>query len=263
MIQTLQSFLENGVFAFILVFVRLGTAITIMPGVGDSLTPQQVRLFIALGLSLVMTPIIAPHMPPIPETGMLLALIVMEFVIGLFIGTIARILMASMDTAGMLISMASGLGNAQIFNPGFSAQGSVVGALLSISGVVVLFATNMHHLLFYGLAESYEMFPVGHIPDTGSMAQLMAEALSTSFKIGVQIAAPFLVVSLIIYIGMGVLARLMPQIQVFLLAMPLQILISLIMIGLLVPATYLFFLSQFQEGMSFFLDTSVPVDTPP
>lgn len=259
MTQTLQAFLENGVFAFILVFVRIGTAITIMPGVGDSMTPQNVRLYIALGLALVMTPVILPHMPSsVPQTGLLLALIAMEFVIGLFIGTVARILMAALDTAGMLISMASGLGNAQIFNPGLSTQGSLVGALLSISGVLVLFATNMHHLLFYGLAESYDLFPVGSVPDAGSMATLVAGALSRSFRVALQIAAPFLVVSLMVYVGMGVLARLMPQIQVFMLAVPLQILVSLITMALLVSGVFLFFVAQFEDGMMFFLRVSAP-----
>ena len=74
--------------------------------------------------------------------------------------------------------MASGLGNEQLFNPGFSTQGSLIGAFLSMTGVVILFATNMHHLLFYGLVGSYELFPVGSVPDAGSMAQLVAQALS-------------------------------------------------------------------------------------
>ncbi len=250
----LNDFLTTTVFAFIIVFVRIGTAVMIMPGVGDSLTPQNIRLYIALGLSLVLTPVVMPHLPhPVPDGPGLFVLIIAEFIIGLFFGTVARILMAAMDTAGMIVSMASGLGNAQIFNPGFQTQGSLFGAFLSVTGVVLLLVTNLHHLLFYGIVGSYNVFPVGAVPDTGSMAEMIADALASSFAIGVQIAAPFLIISFLVYVGMGVLARLMPQIQVFLLALPLQIIISLITLSLVIPAIFLFWLGRFEDGINYFI----------
>lgn len=252
--QTLQAFITHGVLAFILTFVRLGAAMTIMPGVGDSLTPQNIRLYIALALSLMLAPVVAPYMPdPVPATPVLFILIVVEFVIGLFIGTVARVLISALDTAGMVISLASGLGSAQMFNPGFASQGSLIGAFLSMTGVLFLFATNMHHLLFYGLVGSYEMFPVGQVPDTGSMAEMMAMTLATSFAIGVQISAPFIMLSLLLYIGMGVLTRLMPQVQVFLLALPIQILLSLVTMSLVISAILLFWVGKFEEGMLYFM----------
>jgi len=250
----LEEFLVEGVFAFILTFVRIGAAITIMPGVGDSFTPANIRLYIALGLSLTLAPIVAPMLPdPIPPAATLLVLIVMEFIIGLFIGTIARILIIALDTAGMVISLASGLGNAQLFNPAFSTQGSLVGAFLSVTGVVLIFATNLHHLLFFGLMDSYNMFPIGAIPDSGDMAEMVAVTLSKSFMVGVQIASPFLIVSMLLYIGMGVLTRLMPQIQVFLLALPMQILLALVTFSFVLSTGMLFWLHKFEESMVFFL----------
>ena len=129
--ETLESFLVSGVFAFMLVFVRIGTALTIMPGIGDSFVPQNIRLFMALGLALVLSPVIQPFVPdPIPALPVLFSLILMEFVIGLFIGTIARVLMAALDVAGMIISTTSGLANAQVFNPSLASQGSITGAFL-------------------------------------------------------------------------------------------------------------------------------------
>ncbi len=252
--STIEDFLVTGVFAFILMFVRIGTAVMIMPGVGDSFVPGRIRLHMALGMTLALFPLLMPHVPsPIPGTVTLLSLIVMEFLIGVFFGTIARIFMTALDTAGMVISLESGLGNAQIFNPGLATQGSLMGAFLSVTGVVVLFATNLHHLLIMGVLESYDLFPVGAIPDTGSMAELMAKAVAASFSIGVKIGTPFLVVTLLIYVGMGVLSRLMPQVQVFLLAIPLQILISLVTLTLVLSAGLLYWLGQFEAGMVFFL----------
>lgn len=250
----LEEFLSTGVFAFIIIFVRFGTAIMIMPGVGDSFVPGNIRLVIALALCLVMTPLMMPFMPnPLPGFATMLALITMEFITGLFIGTIARILMTALDTAGMMISMASGISNAQIFNPAMAVQGSLFGAFLSVMGVTLLFVTNMHHLMIHGLVESYHMFPIGGIPDTGSMAELITKAVSSAFMVGFQIAMPFIMISLMIYVGMGVLSRLMPQIQVFILAVPIQILLALLTMGLALSSIMLFWLSTFQDGMTYFL----------
>jgi flagellar biosynthetic protein FliR len=253
----LQEFLVSGVFAFMIIFVRFGTALMIMPGIGDSFVPNHIRLYIALGISLALTPVLMRMVPaPIPAFGTLLVLLGIEFVTGLFIGSVARVLMMALDTAGMLISMASGISNAQVFNPSLAVQGSVFGAFMSVMGVTLLFVTNMHHLLLMGLVESYEMFPIGGVPDTGSMAELMARAVSASFLTGFQIAIPFVVISLLLYIGMGVLSRLMPQVQVFILAIPVQILLALITLSITLSASMLFFLTRFEDGMVYFLSQS-------
>ncbi len=255
--QSIEEFLVSGVFAFLLIFVRLGTAMMIMPGIGDSFVPNNIRLMIALGMSFVLTPVVQEFIPsPVPAFPVLFSLILMEFVIGLFIGTISRILIAALDTAGMVISMTSGLANAQVFNPSLATQGSIMGAFLSMTGVVLLFVTNMHHMLIYGLVESYQMFPVGGIPDTGSMAELLSRAFSASFLIGFQIAIPFVVVALLLYIGMGVLSRLMPQVQVFILALPVQIMLSMLTMTLILSAAMLFWLTRFEEGMTYFLTSA-------
>ena len=254
---TLQEFLATGVFAFIITFVRLGSALMIMPGVGDSFISARVRLLFALGLSFALSPLLMKYVPnPLPGTVALFLLIIMEFVIGIFFGTIARIFMVALDVAGMVTSMQSGLGSAQLFNPSLATQGSLIGAFFSVTGVTVLFATNLHHLLFMGLVESYEFFPVGTIPDTGSMAEFMSVAVGASFSIGVKMAAPFIVITLLIYAGMGVLTRLMPQVQVFMIALPLQILLSLLTMAGVISGIYLFWSAEFEQAISFFL-TSV------
>jgi flagellar biosynthetic protein FliR len=251
----LSHFLTTGIFAFLIVFTRVGAAITIMPGVGDSFVPANIRLYIALGLSLVLAPMIAPFLPAnIPATMPLLIMIATEFIVGAFYGAVARALMVALDTGGMIISTMSGLGNAQLFNPAMATQGSLVGAFLSMTGVVMLFTTNMHHMLFYGILDSYEMFPVGQIPDTGGMADIMAQAIGSSFRVGLQIGAPFVVIGMVLYIGMGVMTRLMPQVQVFMLAVPLQILLAFVMLSLVISSIMLYFLAQFQDNMVGFFD---------
>lgn len=250
----LNEFMTTMALAFMLTFTRMGTAMMIMPGIGDSFAPQKIRLYIALSISFVLFPLTVQYVPsPMPSTFVLVSLVAMEFVVGLFFGTIARIFMAALDTAGMVISITSGLGNAQVFNPALAMQGSLMGALLSMTGLVFLFVTNLHHLLIAGLMESYELFPLGALPDTGSMAELMARAVAASFAIGFKIGAPFILVTLLIYVGMGVLSRLMPQVQVFIMVLPIQILISVILLAMIMSGIYLYWAGQFEQAMSYFL----------
>ncbi len=252
--STLEAFLAGGVLAFMLTFARMGTAIMIMPGLGDSFVSERIRLHMALAISFVLFPFVMPYIPhPVPPSFVLVTLIAMEIIIGLFIGTIARIFMIALDTAGMVISMQSGLSNAQVFNPALAAQGSIMGAFLSVTGIVLIFATNLHHLLITGLIESYELFPLGALPDTGSMAEFMVEAVTSSFSIGVKLASPFIVMTLLIYVGMGVLSRLMPQIQVFMVVLPLQILLSVILLSIVLMALFSYWLGEFEAGAMFFL----------
>lgn len=254
--SALEEFLAAQIFAFILTFVRVGTAIMIMPGVGDSFVSTRIRLHMAVGLTFVMFPVILPFIPdPLPSTFGLVILIMMEFVIGLFIGSMARIFMSALDIGGMVISISSGLANAQLFNPSLATQGSLVGAFLSVTGVTLVFVTNIHHLLLLGVFESYDFFPIGALPDFGSMAEMAGRAVTASFAVGVKFAAPFLVLTLMVYVSVGVLARLMPQVQVFLLALPAQILLALILTMIVLSVAMMYWLGQFEQAMIFFLRT--------
>jgi flagellar biosynthetic protein FliR len=205
---SLDQFISGYVFTFIVVFVRAGTTLMIMPGIGDSFAPNKIRLHIALGLSLVLSPFITQYMPAhIPQTGALLVLLTGEFIIGMTIGTVARILMTALDTAGMLISMQSGLGSAQLFNPASATQGSVIGAVLSMTGMVFLFATNMHHMLIMAVVESYNLFPVGQMPNMGDLADLIVKTVALAFYVGLRVSAPFMIVGLMMYVTMGIIAE--------------------------------------------------------
>jgi flagellar biosynthesis protein FliR len=253
----IDEFLVSGVFAFILVFVRFGTAFMVLPGFGDSYVSMRIRLLTVLAFTFALFPVLMPFMPEsIPSTTGLFFLVMSEFVIGLFFGTIARIFMTALDTAGMVISIQSGLGSAMLFNPQLSSQGSLIGAFLMLTGVLLLFVTNLHHMLILGIFESYQIFPVGNVPDTGSMADLMARAVSSAFRIGVKLAAPFIIIGVMIYAGMGVLSRLMPQIQVFMLALPLQILLALTTLSMVLMALFGYWIAQFESNMMAFFSTN-------
>lgn len=246
----LEAFLTTGVFAFLLSFVRLGTAMMLFPGIGDSFVSARIRLLAAFAITFVMLPMTMKVLPAaVPPTFELVMMVVLEFLVGLFLGTVVRIFMLATDTAGMVIANMSGLGAAQILNPSLATQGSLIGAFLSVTGVTLLFQTDMHHLLFMGLLESYERFPFQASPDIGSMAEFIARCVSASFEIGVKMASPFIALTLLIYAGMGVLSRVMPQIQVFMVALPLQILLSLILLSITLFAVLAYWVRAFEGAV--------------
>ena len=248
-----EDLLTFSVTAFILTFARLGATAMIMPGIGDSFVSTRIRLLIALSLSFVLTPVAMKYMPtPLPTSFDLYLLIMMEVIVGVFIGTIMRIFMSALDTAGMIISFQSGLANAQVFNPSFAAQGSLIGAFMSVTGVVVLFSSDLYLLLIYGLVDCYKIFPIGQLPAAGDMAQVVSKAVSASFLIGMKIALPFMIIALVLYVGMGVLARLIPQVQVFILSLPILLLLSMLTMSLIISAGMMFWLRQFQDNMAYF-----------
>lgn len=250
----LEELLVSQVYTFILIFARVGAALMIMPGIGDSYVPARIRLLFTLVFAAILTPVISPYLPNLPGPGPgFLFLTLGEFVIGIFIGTIARILMTALDTAGMVISTNMGLANAQVFNPALAAQGSVVGAFLSVTGAVLLFSTQLHHLMIIALVDSYQSFSPGSIPATEGMAEIIAQTVNQSFSVGLRMAIPFIVVGLMIYIMMGILTRLMPQIQVFILALPLQIAVGAITMVIVVPSMLYFWLSVYQDAFTLFI----------
>ncbi len=250
----LEVFLTSGVYAFMLAFTRIGTAIMIMPGIGNTFVPANIRLHFALAFTLVFMPLIQAKLPtPLPTNGMLFILIIFEFVIGMFIGFIARALMSALDVAGLIVSTQSSLANAQLFNPAFSSQGSIMGTFLTLAGMMLLFTTDLHHLMLVGVLDSYTLFPVGSVPDTGSMSELLTTTVAGAFAVGIQITAPFLVLILLLYVGMAVMSKLMPQVQVFMIAIPVQIYLALVTLALVVSAMMLVWLGMFEKGMAVFL----------
>lgn len=253
----MQSLLEEYVLSqlivYILTFARVGTVMMIMPGIGSTFVSPNIRLMMALAFTVVLSPVTAQYLPTDITNTEMIWLIMTEMLIGFFIGTITRIFMAALDTAGMLISLNMGVSNAQIFNPQSATQGSIMGAFLSLVGAVLLFTTDLHHMLIFGMIDSYKTFPAGDaLPSVDGMAQTVSLAVSKSFAIGFYMATPFIIVTLFLYIAMGVLGRLMPQIQVFVLAIPIQVMLGLLVMIMVFSTMMLYWLNHYDESIQLF-----------
>ena len=253
--ELLTNLIGTSLFAWLLIFTRLGAAFMFMPGFGDMFVNPRVRLLLALAISLVLVPVLGPTLPKMPEQVIMLTFMLMgEVFFGAFIGLVARLILSTVEAAGMIIAMQISLSNASVFNPAMAAQSSLVGALLGVMAIVLLFATDMHHLMLMAVVDSYTLFVPGTLPNFGDFADTYGRLLAQSFLVATQMAAPFIVLGLIFYLGLGLLSRLMPQLQIFFVAIPLQIYVGIMLLGMMISGMMLMWLSYAQSTLGGFLD---------
>jgi flagellar biosynthetic protein FliR len=225
--------------AFMLVFARVGAMVMLLPGFGESNIPVRVKLSIALLLTLIILPLHrAAYHVDMTSMSSLMVLMLHEIVIGVVLGATARVTLSALQVAGSVIAQQLGLGFVTAVDPTQGQQGLLIGNFLTILGITLLFATDTHHLVISALNESYRIFSPGELMPSGDVAALATRAFATAFKIGMQLAAPFLVFGLVFNIGLGVL----PQMQVYFVGVPLSILAGFLIFALVIAAmmgTYL------------------------
>jgi flagellar biosynthetic protein FliR len=211
--------------SFMLVFARIGAMVMLMPALGEANIAVRVRLAFALALTLILTPLHrGGFQVDLGSLAPVVTLMVQEIAIGIVLGVTARITISALQVAGSVVAQQLGLGFVTAVDPTQGQQGLLVGNFLTLLGLTLIFATDMHHLVLAALNESYALFRPGEIMASGDVAALATRSFATAFKIGIQLSAPFLVFGLVFNLGLGILARLMPQMQVFFVGMPLSIL---------------------------------------
>lgn len=248
MLQTLQNLLPGELFSYLLVFVRIGTTISVLPGFGESYVSPRIRLLLGLAITVLITPVVQSKLPAQPASAITLVLLIAnEAIIGFFMGSVARLLLSALATGGAILGFLSGLANAQLFNPLISDQGALPGVFLSVLGLLLIFVTDTHHIMLMALLDSYMVFPAGGPLPLGDFANVLAHLMADSFRLGMEIASPFLMYGIVFYAGMGLLARMMAQMPIFFVAMPVQIMLGLFTMLLTFPAALLWFLNYYQS----------------
>ncbi|OYU50597.1 MAG: flagellar biosynthetic protein FliR [Rhizobiales bacterium PAR1] len=219
--------------AFMLVFARVGTMMMLMPAIAERSAPDRVRLSLAVLLTLITLPIVRAGLPKtLDNLPPVVTLLITEALIGFTFGLAGRFVMSSLQTAGVLISQQIGLSYTMIMDPthGDRGQSAVMSSFFTMLGVGLIFAANLHHVALMGIVDSYKSLAPGELPTSGDAVQLAITVANSAFSVGVQLSAPFLVFGLVFNVGLGVLSRMMPQLQVFFLAMPATVLIGTIIL---------------------------------
>jgi flagellar biosynthetic protein FliR len=242
--------LQGVVLAYLLTFARAGAMIMLLPVIGDAGVPPRVRLAFALAVSAALVSTTAQYYPTTALPPVQLAtLIAREVTAGVLIGTMARLIMSALETAGTLIAVQTGLAFATTFDPGQGTQSAMVSTFLSLIGAMLVFESGLHHLAIGAISGSYTLLPPNQAFPAADMAELTLRMVAGSFALGLQLAAPFLVFGLLIYATLGVLSRLMPQLQIFFLAMPINILCGFVLLMLFLGVIMTAFLDFFAGQM--------------
>jgi flagellar biosynthesis protein FliR len=231
-----------------LIFARVGALLMVMPGIGEQAVPPRIRLSFALLFTLMLYPVVAGGLPPVPETvGSLVAQLIREVLIGLMIGTILRMFFASLATAGEIVSLQTTLSFAQTANPNQAVPTATLATFLSLIGVVLVMTTDLHHLFIAGIVRSYALFPMTKPVPVGDAGQLAIQTVSGAFALGLQLAAPVVVFALVFNIAAGLVGRVMPQFPIFFVTSPLVIILGLSLFALSLGALGLAWVDRYRQ----------------
>lgn len=252
---TLENLVVGEIFAVMLVFCRIGSAVMLMPGISESYVSARVRLLFALTLSYLIAPVLKPGLPVAPSSPLtLFVLMASEVGIGFFLGMITKILIAALHTAGMVIASQSGLAAAMMFDASQGGQSASIGVFLTLVGTLVILTMGLHYTMLAAFADSYEVFKPGNAPPIQDMARYIVHVTGESFDLGIRLGAPIIAVGLFINLGAGILNRLMPQMPVFFVIMPLQLGLCFAVLAASIGGIMLIYSTHVEETLMRFLN---------
>jgi flagellar biosynthesis protein FliR len=241
------SFLPTLMAAFLLTFARIGTMVMLLPGIGEMTMPVRVRLSLALLLTMVLLPAHEKaYAVSLNSLAPVFTMLIEEIIVGVILGMTARLAISGLQVAGTVVAQQMGLGFVTALDPTQNQQGALVGNFLTLLGITLIFTTDLHYLVIAALNDSYNIFKPGQLPLAGDVAQHITHVVAVAFRIGIQLSAPFLVFGLLFNLGLGVLSRLMPQMQVFFIGLPLSIMLGLLLLMLVIGAMMGTFVHYFE-----------------
>ena len=214
---------------FLFVFARVGGAFLFMPFFASTYAPNRVRLLFALALAVVLTPSLGQYLPPQPKN--------------------VPDLMTAIDLTGVNAAMATSFSNATVLDPQTNVQSTVLTSFLTLTAVLLIVVTDLHHVMLGAVLASYKIFPAGQALLTGDMTRTLARTLGQAFVCGFEIGSPFIVMIVLLYSSMGVMSRLMPQLNIMFVIMPLQVWLGLALTMVSLPMMMWWFLEFFQDGL--------------
>jgi len=210
------------VLALFAAFCRIGACVMVLPGFGSMRVAVQIRLFLAVALSMAILPLVWDSVYPKVATGAYtyLALVGGEVLIGATLGMIARLYVLALQFAGTSISMLIGfntMSSPDIVEPMVQSE---LATLINFVGLLLLFVLNFHQIVIVALAHSYEFLPVGSPFEAQTALVTVTDTLSKAFMVVLQLASPFVIYGLVFNIAIGMVNKLAPQIPIYFISLP-------------------------------------------
>lgn len=238
MFPGLSQFPEGQIIGFALVFLRIIAFVVAWPIFGSSTVPVSVKVLLGLVLSVLIYPLVSfTNVDLIKIDDQILFLSIRELAVGLCLGFLMRMFFFAISIAGEVISVSTGLGSAQVFNPAMGSQTNVIEQFQSLIATLFFLAIDGHHLFIQGLAQSFELAPVAAIGIKTAAFTSMDIWIQDVFLAGLKLSAPVLVAILMANLAMGVLGRAVPQINVLVTSMPVTFLLG---VAVMIVTTPLF-----------------------
>jgi flagellar biosynthetic protein FliR len=223
--------ISTSILAIFLIFCRVGTCMMVAPGYSRSNIPVQVRLFLAINVTLMLFPLLEAIVRPVVEgaaTSAIIRLIFSELTIGLTIGLTARVFFSALETMATFIASAIGIGTAGVVDDGEHVPALV--PLITLSAAVLFFLTDQHWELLRGLISSYRIWlPATGISVADGVAQLL-DHLSQAFTLALRVASPFVIYAVIVNFAIGLANKLTPAIPVYFISIPFVLLGGLLLL---------------------------------
>lgn len=232
-----------------LLLARIGGAVMLLPGLGEPDVPPTIRLSLVLALVLLLLPVLSPALPAMPEAvPELLRLVLVETGAGIWLGLLARLLALALTQAGQVAALMVGLASPLQTDPQLGAHSTATGRMFGLLAAVLVLGSGLYALPLRALAESYAVLPPGGTLPLDSGAEAVAQAVTDSLGLALRLASPLVLAAMLGNFALGLLARLAPQVQVFAMAAPGQILGGLLLLSLLLPLLLSVWEAGLREG---------------
>lgn len=218
-LSALLDMTEAGLAGFVLVFVRVGGVVALLPGFGEQMIPARVRLGAAVAFAMVVWPMVAPGLAAPDPARPFLAMLVVEAAIGLMLGLSIRLLVIALQLAGSIAAQSTAL--AQIFGAGAAPDPMpAIGSILMLAGVTLAVASGLHVKAAVAMARSYEILPMGLPIPAADVAAWATARVARAFALGFSLAAPFVIAGFAYNLALGAINRAMPQLMVAFIGAP-------------------------------------------
>jgi len=217
---------------FTLVLGRMAGLFAALPLFGGERVPMMIRAASVLAMTLVCFPVLSLREPVLPADFLSLFLLVAcETMIGLTLGIIARSLFAAVEFCGQIVGMQMGFSMSSLFDPAMG-QIPLMSVFQSLLASLLFLSLGVHHVFIRAMVESYAVIPLGGWHVTGDLISFLVSVTSGVFILGVKLAAPVMVALLATTVVLGIMARSFPQMNIFMISMPLNIGVGLLALGL-------------------------------
>ena len=236
---------------FMLAFARIGGAVMLLPGIGETVVPQMLRAGFAACLTALLLPSLPiPAFTAPPGPVILLALLTHELLIGIWLGVMARLFVLALPIAGQIISFQMGLSSVITPDQQLGSESTLLSSFFGVFATTLILATGLYALPLQALAASYHILPVGIGLPAGGALNIAERLIAQSFALGIQLSMPFLLAGLLWQAGLAIISKLVPQLQIFLVAMPGQTLGGIFLLAMLGGAIATVWLRATSAGLT-------------